>query len=414
MANVLYLVHRMPYPPDKGDKVRSYHLLKHLTARHHVFLGTFLDDPADEAHVKTLRDLCTDLYVARLNPRAARLRSLGNLIGNNALTLRYYHDAGLRRWVDDTAARNELDAVVVFSSAMAQYVEELNALPLLADLVDVDSAKWAAYADTHRWPMSWLYRREARCLLAHERRVAGRARKTFFVTEKEAALFRDLAPECASSVEAMGNGVDAERFCPDATLSSPFPSGTLPIVFTGAMDYWPNVDAVTWFARDMLPALRRCWPHAHFWIVGRSPASAVQALATDGVTVTGTVDDVRPYLQHACVVVAPLRLARGIQNKVLEAMAMARPVVVSAECAAPIDAVPDIELLTADDADGFVQQVSALLAAPECALAIGGAARRCVVQRYAWEAHLAGLDRHLTGRGLEPPIASLQIAEAAS
>jgi sugar transferase (PEP-CTERM/EpsH1 system associated) len=414
MANVLYLVHRMPYPPDKGDKVRSYHLLKHLTARHRVFLGTFLDDPADEAHVETLRGLCVDLHVSRLDPRAARLRSLGNLLGSDALTLRYYRDASLRRWVDDTAARNELDAVVVFSSAMAQYVEGLGAVPLLADLVDVDSAKWAAYADAHCWPMSWLFRREARCLLAHERRVAGRARKTFFVTEKEAALFRDLAPECAPSIEAMGNGVDAERFRPETTLPSPFPSGTLPIVFTGAMDYWPNVDAVTWFARDMLPALRRRWPQAHFWIVGRSPAAAVQTLAAEAVTVTGTVDDVRPYLQHACVVVAPLRLARGIQNKVLEAMAMARPVVASTDCAAPIDAVPGVELLTADDADGFVRQVSALLAAPERAQAIGTAARRRVVQRYGWAAHLAGLDRHLTGRGLEPPTASWQMTEAAS
>ena len=374
MANVLYLVHRMPYPPNKGDKVRSYHILEHLRARHQVYLGTFIDDPEDEPHVATLRERCADLYVARLSRGRSAVGSLGGLLGGQALTLGYYRDAGLRRWIRQTVQRTPIDAVVVFSSAMAQYAEELPA-PMIVDFVDVDSAKWAEYARHHRWPMSWLYRREGRQLLAHERHVAHRAVRSFFVTEKETDLFRQLAPDCADLVEAIGNGVDAQAFAPDAARASPFGADEHALVFTGAMDYWPNIDAVTWFAAEVMPGLQRSWPGLRFHIVGRNPAPAVRALAGPAVNVTGTVPDVRPYLQHARVVVAPLRLARGIQNKVLEAMAMARPVVASANCAEPIGAEPGVELLTATTAADYAAQVDELLREPARADAIGAAVR---------------------------------------
>ena len=189
MANLLYLVHRMPYPPNKGDKVRSYHLLQHLAARHRVFVGTFVDDPDDEAHVDTLRSLCTGLHVTRLHPARARIGSLAGLFDGEALTLRYYRDAALHRWVRETVHRERIDAVVVFSSSMAQYAEGLG-LPMLVDFVDLDSAKWTEYATHHRWPMSWLYRREGEQLLAYERAVAARSARSFFSTERETALFR--------------------------------------------------------------------------------------------------------------------------------------------------------------------------------------------------------------------------------
>jgi len=172
MANLLYLVHRLPYPPDKGDKVRSYHLLQHLLAGHRVFLGTFIDDPQDELHVDTVRALCAGAHFARLVPRGARLRSLGALVRGDPLTLGYYRDPGLARWVRQTIVGQRIDAAVVFSSSMVQYVEHVRGLPVLIDFVDVDSAKWTQYADQHAWPMSWLYRREGKQLLAYERAVA--------------------------------------------------------------------------------------------------------------------------------------------------------------------------------------------------------------------------------------------------
>jgi sugar transferase (PEP-CTERM/EpsH1 system associated) len=394
MAKLLYLVHRLPYPPNKGDKVRSYHLLKHLVARHEVHLGTFVDDPDDEVHLDTVRGLVAGLHVARLHPTRARLGSLAGLASGEALTLRYYRDAGLRHWVREAAQRERFDAVVVFSSSMAQYADGLG-LPLLVDFVDVDSAKWTQYADNHRWPMSWLYRREGAQLLAYERALAAHARRSFFVSEKEAELFRRLAPECGSAVEAFSNGVDALYFAPEATRVSPFAAGELPVVFTGAMDYWPNVDAVSWFAQDMLPRLRQRWPALRFHIVGRSPTDAVRALAGEAVAVSGTVPDVRPYLQHAALVVAPLRLARGLQNKILEAMAMGRPVVAAQACAEVLTAAPGSDLLAAADAEAFVRAVDGLLGEPQRAAAIGAAGRQHVLRHYSWDAHLAAFDRHL-------------------
>jgi sugar transferase (PEP-CTERM/EpsH1 system associated) len=397
VGNLLYLVHRLPYPPNKGDKVRSYHLLKHLAARHRVFLGTFIDDPEDEVHLDTVRALCADLHVARLDPRWAKVRSINGLLGEDPMTLRYYRDAGLQEWVDRTYREQGIDAAVVFSSSMAQYVDQIPRLLMLVDFVDVDSAKWAEYARKHRWPLSWIYGREGRTLLNYERQVAQRAARSFFVTDSEVDLFRRLAPECAVRVETMNNGVDADYFAPAADLQNPYPADGRAVVFTGAMDYWPNVDAVTWFAQEILPLLRQKDPQVHFWIVGRSPTAAVLALAGTHVTVTGTVVDVRPYLQHAAVVVAPLRLARGIQNKILEAMAMGRPVVASSTCAGPIDAEQGSDLLAADSAADHADAVAALLADPVRAERVGLAGRRRVLARYSWEAHLSGIDRYLAG-----------------
>jgi sugar transferase (PEP-CTERM/EpsH1 system associated) len=408
MGNLLYLVHRLPYPPNKGDKVRSYHLLKHLTQQHRVFLGTFVDDPSDEAYVDTVRALCPDLHVASLNPRRSKVRSLIGLLTQQSLSERYYQNTSMQAWVNQTLARHQFDAIVIFSSVMAQYVptrSSTDSPPMLVDFVDVDSAKWTQYAPQHRWPLSWLYRREGAKLLAFERTVAARAQRSFFVTDNETALFAKLAPECASQVETICNGVDADYFSPDPARASPFAPAAnspvqIPLVFTGAMDYWPNIDAVTWFVSDILPHLRQTWPQLCFYIVGRSPSPAVVALAGPTVVVTGTVPDVRPYLQHAALVVAPLRVARGIQNKILEAMAMARPVVAATSCVAAIDARSGEELMSASNASEFVQAINALLKDPARATAVGHAGRLRVVSSYSWAAHLGRIDRYLAPQTL--------------
>jgi sugar transferase (PEP-CTERM/EpsH1 system associated) len=212
----------------------------------------------------------------------------------------------------------------------------------------------------------------------------------------------------------MDNGVDAAQFSVDPARPSPYTTGEIPIAFTGAMDYWPNVDAVTWFAAEALPRLGERHPSLRLHVVGRNPAPAVRALAGPTVHVTGTVPDVRPWLQYAAVVVAPLRLARGIQNKILEAMAMGRPVVAAAACAEAMRAAPGCELLVADDAQGFVQQVGALLDDPGRAAAIGTAARDCVLREYSWDAHLAAFDRRLAAlmASPAPPSTAARMAAA--
>lgn len=404
MANLLYLVHRLPYPPNKGDKVRSYHLLRHLQREHRVFLGTFIDDPEDEVHLEALRSMCPDVHVVRLRPPAAKLRSLTALFRGEALTLAFYRDASLATWVRHTVTAHAIDASVVFSSAMAQYAPR--EVPMLVDFVDLDSAKWTQYAAARPWPMSWLYRREGDRLLDFEREVAARAQHSFFVTPQETELFLQRAAEAAGRVEALGNGVDAGYFTACPNRETPYAEGEQPLVFTGAMDYWPNVDAVVWFCSEILPALRQRRPQLRFFIVGRNPTPAVQALASDIVTVTGTVPDVRPYLQHASLVVAPLRIARGIQNKILEAMAMSKAVVASAECAHAIGARDGVEMFSAADAQAFVAQIDALLHDPQRTAAAGVAARDKVLRSFSWEAHLSGIDRYLKTAAVTKPRAA--------
>lgn len=398
MANILYLVHRLPYPPNKGDKVRSYHLLKHLAARHRVFLATFVDDPHDMTYVDAVRGMCAGLHVSRLHPKLARLRSLRGLVDARPLTLAYYTDQPMREWVDQVCRQQRIDAIVAFSSAMGPYAERAAAAvdgPILVDLVDVDSAKWRQYASQHRWPLSWVYAREGARLLAYERHLARRARRAFLVTDNEVALFRQLAPDAGESVSVVGNGVDAQYFSPGGEHANPYRADEQAIVFTGAMDYWPNIDAATWFATEMLPALREWNKAVRLYVVGRSPAPAVLQLASDGVVVTGTVPDVRPFLQHAAVVVAPMRVARGVQNKILEAMAMGRPVVAAAECVEAIAATDGEEIVAAHAARDYVDALQALMQDPGRAKRIGAAGRACVVERFSWDAHLSQVDRYL-------------------
>jgi sugar transferase (PEP-CTERM/EpsH1 system associated) len=272
--------------------------------------------------------------------------------------------------------------------------EWLARVRFVMDFVDVDSDKWRQYAADARPPMRWIYAREASRLLAFDRRVAARADAAVFVSEAEAALFRRLAPEVAGKTFAVSNGIDCDYFSPAHSFSSPFAGPGPHLVFTGTMDYRPNIDAVVWFARDILPLVRRALPGATFTIVGAKPARDVLALGSiSEVKVTGRVDDVRPFIRHADVIVAPLRLARGIQNKVLEGMAMARPVVTTPQGLEGIDARPGAELLVATTPAEFAATVETAIG-PN-AHRLGEAARDLMIRSYAWSAQLAALDKLL-------------------
>lgn len=394
--DVLLLVHRIPYPPNKGDKIRSYHILKHLAQHHRVHLATFIDDADDWQHVPLVQQLCASSHFAKLNPKLARVRSLGALLGNRSLSLDYYSDATLRAWVANAMREHGIGRILVFSSAMAQYAEDYPQAHRVIDFVDVDSEKWREYAEKKPWPASLLFRYEAQQLLRYERQVAASSAAALFVSAPEAALFARLAPESAARIGYFNNGVDTTYFSPAHDHVSPYPAGERAIVFTGAMDYWPNIDAVQWFASDVLPRVQQACPGLRFYIVGARPAPAVQALARPGsIIVTGTVPDVRPYLAYAELSVAPLRVARGIQNKVLEAMAMAKACVVSPQALEGIDAAPGSELLLADGAAAFADTVISQLQQPDAARAMGAMARERVLQRYSWQTNLASIEAKL-------------------
>lgn len=400
MADILFLVHRIPYPPNKGDKIRSWNFLAHLAKHHRVHLGCFIDEPEDWGHLTPLIELCEETKFAELPRSPLRLDNAGALVNGTPITIRHFRRKVMHHWVADLCARRPIAAAFIFSSAMAQYLPGARTptVHTVVDFVDVDSDKWRQYAERKSAPMSWVYKRESRTLLAFERAIAARAAHSVFVSTNEAALFRTLAPETAAKVSAIPNGVDTEFFDPGHGFDCPFPDNEMPLVFTGAMDYWANVDAVTWFADSVLPAVREARPQASFWIVGANPDPSVQKLGErPGVRVTGRVPDTRPYLAHAALVVAPLRIARGTQNKVLEAMAMAKAVVTTPAAASGADAcVAGDDLIVSDTADAYAVSVVELLGDPGHAEALGKKGRARVLASFGWGASFDRLDQVLS------------------
>ena len=388
MEGLLFLAHRIPFPPNKGDKIRSFNLLRHLSARYEVHLGAFVDDPDDWRYREALEPFCASIKLLPLHPRRARLASLTGLLSGEALTLPYYRNRRLKQWADGLAASGQVTRGLAFSSAMAQFMPPGLGRRVL-DMVDVDSDKWTQYAPTQRWPMSWVYAREGRKLAAWEAHLALAFDATLLVSEAEAALLRQRAPAAENKIGAFENGVDADYFSPAHAYPTPYPAGAQGVVFTGAMDYWPNIDAVSWFAERIFPAVRDAVPSAQFTIVGSRPDQAVLALARQpGVVVTGGVPDVRPYLAHAACAVAPLRIARGVQNKVLEALAMARPVVVTTQAAEGIRAEAGRDFVVAVGEAEFARAVVAQLQAASPA----GAGRDCILANYDWDRNLRAVD----------------------
>jgi sugar transferase (PEP-CTERM/EpsH1 system associated) len=389
MRDLLFLAHRIPYPPQKGEKIRAWHEFLALARTHRIHLGCFLDDPADLAHLPALAAHCADLAAIRIDARRQRLRALLRARPGRPLTLGYFFDARMAAFVAAKRAQG-IDRAFVYCSAMAPYLLDAPQMLRVLDMVDVDSAKWADYARRAGWLRRAVWAREARTLLAFERRAAAAFDRTLFVSEAECRAFTALAPEAAARCTWLDNGVDAAQFAPAPECASPYAAGGPVVVFTGTMNYRPNVDAVAWFADAVLPALQRRWPALRFAIVGADPAPAVRRLAArPGVTVTGRVADVRPYLAHAAVAVAPLGIARGIQNKVLEAMAMARPVVATPQAFAGLHAQAGVDLLVADGAAAFAAAVAAVLDGQHPTL--GAAARAAVLRHHAWAATLSGL-----------------------
>lgn len=394
MRDLIFISQRIPYPPNKGDKVRSWNFLSRLADKYRIHLACFVDDPFDRRHEGTVRAVCETALIRPLSPVRAKFRSLRALASGESLTRWYFHEGAMADWLEETRQRLDSPRVFVFSSGVASYVAgpEWRTLRRVVDMVDVDSDKWRQYAGHKSGPARWVYAREADRLLAFERSLARDTDATLFVSDKEAELFRNSAPEVAEKVHVVRNGVDATFFDPAGNYEDPYPGGVRPVAFTGAMDYWPNVDAVVWYAREVLPAVRSAVPDAHFFVVGANPTREVEALGElPGVTITGRVADIRPYIAHADAVVAPLRVARGVQNKVLEGMAMARPVVATPMALNGIVAFSGDDLSVAADADDFAAKTIARLGRDETA----DAARRYILTNYSWDASVREVERIL-------------------
>jgi sugar transferase (PEP-CTERM/EpsH1 system associated) len=409
---LLFLAHRVPYPPNKGDKIRAFHELRVLHARGHaVHLFTFADDPAEREVPPRLREICASVTILPLDRRLATVKALAGVIGGAPLSLRYFSSATMRAAVERAIHELKPAGIVVYSSSMAQYVPARLRSRTVADLVDIDSEKWRDYAEMAHEPLATLYRLEWRRLRAYEQAIVREYAATVLTTDREAVLLDEPGATLSTRIKVFVNGVDAEFFCPAdgiGPVGAAVPEGERPfftsrpgprLVFTGAMDYRANVDAVVHFADAMFPRIRSRYPDAEFLIVGSRPARAVTRLATrSGVVVTGFVQDIRPYLRSATACVVPLRVARGIQNKLLEAMACGCAVVATPQAAAGLGEVSAQELLIRSDAGSFADAVIELIERADRRAALGASARRYVAERHDWDRSIGRFVDLIEGR----------------
>jgi sugar transferase (PEP-CTERM/EpsH1 system associated) len=386
---VLYLAHRVPYPPDKGDRIRNYHILSWLARRASVDLACLADEDVDDKSVRTLEMLAHRVAVVRERAGVRWARAAWSFARGLTVTEGAFHSPELcdllRRWV----AESRYHVVLASASSLVPYLrlKELGGVPAVVDLVDVDSQKWLDYAQTCRGPRSWLYRVEGQRLRRLEQHMTSWARGTLLVSEAETNLFRQSSD--MPNVHTVPNGVDLKYFRPS---EEELESGQT-CVFVGALDYRPNIDGTCWFCRNAWPEIYRQRSGAQLLLVGRRPVAAVRRLSTiPGVKVVGQVPDVRPYLAEAGVVVVPLRLARGIQNKVLESLAMNKATVASPQSLAGLQAHGAVPVLSATTPREWVESVIRLMDDPTERRRLGRDGRRYVEEFHRWDRALEPLE----------------------
>jgi sugar transferase (PEP-CTERM/EpsH1 system associated) len=356
---VLFLTHRLPYAPNRGDRVRAFHIVRTLAPSVELELVSLVHDPHELAQADSIRRLGVRVAgypVTRLNNYAKAIVRLG---GNQPLTHVLLDARGLAASLAEIVRNRRPDVVLAFCSSMARFALEppLADLPLVLDLVDVDSEKWAAMAATASWQRRWLYQREARHLARFERQAARRAFATLVVNEREAVSLKRIVPDAA--IRVVPNGVNSADLQPRTA-----PTESADVIFCGVMNYAPNVDGVLWFAHEVWPLIRARRSDAVFRIVGSEPTAAIRRLASDrnGIEVTGTVAEVRHYLWNGAVSVAPLMTARGVQTKVMEAIAAGLPVVVTSQVAGGLPSELNTAYRVADSPGAFAAETLSLIA----------------------------------------------------
>jgi len=373
---VLYLTHGCPFPPNKGDRIRNYHILKHLSQRHSVTLIYPSFSERDETNASALETYCAAIHTVRLSPLVAKLQCCFSLVRNQPLTNAHFYSKTLQRLVDEQM----YDLVFVDCSSMAQYVLHVEK-PKIIDFVDVDSDKWKRYARMNAFPKSWIFQREHHKLQSFETRLINEFDASMVISESE----KQLLPK-SDRLFVVRNGIDLDYFSP----REKWDPDTL--IFTGAMDYFPNIDAVMFFHEQIFPLIKKHRPAVKFVIGGMNPVPRINALRSDDVFVTGFVPDMREYLGRAAVCVVPLRIAKGVQNKVLEAMAMGVPVISTTSANEGIHAMNRRDLIVADDPQEFAEQVIHILENQDQATTLARNARRFVEEKFWWKDNLKQID----------------------
>ena len=383
---ILFLSHRIPYPPDKGDKIRSFNEIKHLSIRHEIHLLAFYSYPEEIQYSGELQRYCRSVTLIPLVRCKQSFRATSALLRGQPWSLGFFSDPLMRKAVRDKLAGFSFDLIFVFCSSMAAYAREAAGIPKILDFVDSDALKWGQYSQARRPPARWLYKYEARKLSGFEREMIGEFDCSVFVSPAEIS---GGAHNLNAKIAFIQNGIDLEFFKPPLTNQS-----ASSIAFTGAMDYFPNVDGVRFFAKEIFPKIREAHPEAKFIVIGSRPAAGVRKLSsTPGITVTGSVKDVRPFLSQCRVAVVPLRIAQGIQNKILEALAVGLPVVSTPLAAGGLEGMKELPLTIASDPDSFAKRVIEYMSDAPISQETVNACRQHLRNHYDWETNLTALDK---------------------
>jgi sugar transferase (PEP-CTERM/EpsH1 system associated) len=377
---ILYLSQRFPYPPDRGDRIAVYNHIKHLSRTHEIYAASLADPRTDLPKVREFRANGVKPLVV---PHSIASSWLGMAYAfglRQPLTLGFYRNSRLMDSIELLIKSWRPDVAIAFSSSMAQYLESHDHISRIINFCDMDSQKWADLAK-HSWGMKRaVFRREAKLLLEYERRIAAQFSASCVVTQREAELFNQLIPN--QPINVIENGVDAEYFQAIARNANP-----AELTFIGVMDYPPNVEAVIYFAKNVWPLIRSELPQTNFTIVGSRPSREILRLRKmPGISVTGFVPDVRPYLARTSLVVVPLAVARGIQNKVLEAMAAGAPVLATPAAAAGLTCESrELISIVNRDPQSFAMAAIRMVKDQKSSENKARNAQKFVAQNYSWE-----------------------------
>ncbi len=384
---ILFVCHRLPFPPKRGGKIRPFNIIRHLKeSGHHVTVGSLARSEEEMAEGQPLREYCDKLLVGQINPAAAVTQMIARLPTLVPSSMGYFYSRSLHRQIREELDRSSYDLVFVHCSSVAQYVRSAESVPSILDFGDMDSQKWLDYSTYRRFPLSMGYWLEGNKLCREEKRLARQFDMSTCTTQAELETLRDF--NAAPQTDWFPNGVDAEFFSPTDTSYDPNQ-----ICFIGRMDYYPNQRAMLYFCNDVLPLIQARRPATKLTIVGAEPTVEILKLAgREGISVTGTVPDVRDYVSGSALSVAPLAIARGTQNKILESMAMGVPVICSQNAAGGVDARPGEHLLVAASLEEYVEKTVMLLENADLRRKLSVAGRQRVLSSHSWLASMAKLD----------------------
>ena len=384
---ILYICHRFPFPPARGGKIRPFNMIKHLGRKHEVVVASLVRSQEEAEAGRGLSRHCGDFIMAEVTATAAWARMISRLPTPQPSSLGYFYSPDLARRIDRRLQSERFDLIYVHCSSAAPYVSKVSGIPKMLDFGDMDSQKWLDYCRFKPFPLSLGYWLEGRKMEAAEKALARRFDLCTCTTKAELETLRQL--HVPVPTDWFPNGVDTEFFAPS---DAPYDADA--ISFVGRMDYFPNQQAMMFFANEVFPTIREKRPAATLAIIGAEPSANIRRLACrDGITVTGTVPDVRDYVRRSAASVAPLSIARGTQNKIVECMAMGVPVVTSPQAAGGVDAVPGEHLLVARSPDDYAAKLLNLMSDGTARQRLAAAGRARVETHHSWARSMAKLDR---------------------